>query len=62
MDAKRKEMDLLSNSIAAYAHIKGQSINHFNISSSHIAFKVPQNESMKQNHQCASHNNIDLGY
>lgn len=23
MDAKRKEMDLLSNSIAAYAHIKG---------------------------------------
>jgi hypothetical protein len=27
MDAKRKEMDLLSNSLAAYAHIKGQSIN-----------------------------------
>lgn len=23
MDAKKKEMDLLSNSIAAYAHIKG---------------------------------------
>lgn len=25
MDAKKKEMDLLSNSIAAYAHIKGRS-------------------------------------
>jgi len=24
MDVKRKEMDLLSNSIAAFAHIKGQ--------------------------------------
>lgn len=25
MDVKKKEMDLLSNSIAAYAHIKGKS-------------------------------------
>lgn len=25
MDAKKKEMDLLSNTIAAYAHIKGKS-------------------------------------
>lgn len=24
MDVKKKEMDLLSNSIAAYAHIKGK--------------------------------------
>lgn len=27
MDVKKKEMDLLSNSIAAYAHIKGKSLH-----------------------------------
>lgn len=35
MDAKRKEMDLLSNSIAAYAHIKGFIFIIISCSSSH---------------------------
>ncbi len=29
MNVKRKEMDFLSNTIAAYAHIKGQCFFHF---------------------------------
>lgn len=37
MDVKKKEMDLLSNSIAAYAHIKGKSHS----TAQHITFTDP---------------------
>lgn len=39
MDVKEKEMDLLSNGIAAYAHIKGKS-DHSNSPVSVIAIRM----------------------